>query len=245
MTQYKKKKMSKFNDLLKSRLEPTDAILFYKPTVKVGDKEGAFVEHRTIEGGKMGAGKPLEIDTLAKMMKTVSKYVSKNTALVTLHGVIPPNLLYTNTDIDSHKLVWYRKPEKRMLYFNEKLGIQNGEMWVPGLVYVAEHRRLSVYAFKGSAPKDVLYKAPFFNVYDGGNVCLGNAKVQKPKVHTFRDWMEYWEKMFWLSEFAAIIGSNPIKMNLALLTKECIETGKPFPTSQLVKSSVTLESILE
>lgn len=236
--------MSKFQDLLKSKLQPTDAIIFYKPTMKAGDKEGAFVEHRTIEDGKLGAGEPLEVDTLAKMLRTVSKYVARNTALVTLHGVIPPNLLYSSTSMDKHKLVWYRKPEKRMMYFKKSLGIPDGEIEIPGIVYMAEGRKLSVYAFKGSKPKDVLYMAPFFNIYNDGGVCLGSAKVQKPKEHTFENWIDYWEKMFWMSEFAAIIASNPVKRNLALVTKHCIENGKPFPSSELIKSSKTLKSLM-
>ena len=240
----KKKKMTtKFKDLLKSRLEPTDAIIFYKPTVKVGEKEGAFVEYRPIEEGNLGAGQPLEVDTLTKMMRTVSKYVARNTTLVSMHGIVPPNLIYTNTSMESHKLVWWRKPEKRMMYFSKSLGIPDGEIEIPGIVYMAAGRRLSVFAFKGNKPKDTLYQGPFFNVYNDGSVCLGSARVPKPKDNTFENWMEYWEKMFWMSEFAAIIEGNPIKKNLALVTKECIENKKPFPTSTLIKSSKTLNSL--
>lgn len=235
--------MSEFSDLLKSRLQPTDAIIFYKPTMKVGGKEGSFVEHRPIEEGQLGAGKPLEIDTLAKIMKTVSKYVHRNTALVTLHGRVPSNLLYTNTSMESHKLIWWRGPEQRMMYFSDSLGIENGKMWVPGLIYVASGRKLSVYAFKGSKPKDTLYMAPFFNVYNDGGICLGSAKVKKPKENTFENWIAYWEDMFWKSEFAAIIASNPVRKNLAVVTKECIATGKPFPTNELVKINKTFNSL--
>lgn len=237
--------MGKFNDLLKSKLRPTDVLVFYKPTEKVGDKYGAFVEHRAIEEGKMGAGSPLEVDTLAKIMRVVNNYVRTSTTFVTLHGVVPPNLLYTSTNIDNYKLVWYREPEKRMMYFAESLGIPNGEVLVPGLVYVASGRHLSVYAFKGRKPKDILYRAPFFNCYKDGGVCLGNAKVARPKEQTFGSWIEYWEKMFWKSEFVDIIDGNPIKENLAVITKDCIESGKPFPTWCLEKSRVTLEKILK
>lgn len=237
--------MTKFKDLLKSRLEPTDAIIFYKPTVKVGEKEGAFVEYRPIEDGNLGAAQPLEVDTLAKIMRTVSKYVARNTTLVSMHGVVPPNLLYTNSSMDRHKMVWWRKPEKRMMYFSKSLGIPDGMIEIPGMVYMAEGCRLNVYAFKGSKPKDVLYHAPFFNVYAEGSVCLGSARVQRPKENTFENWIDYWEKMFWMSEFAAILDHNPIKKNLALVTKDCIESGKPFPTGILIKSSVTLKTLLK
>lgn len=235
--------MSTFSDLLKSKLQPTDAIIFYKPTIKAGGKMGAFVEHRSVEDGKFGAGKPLEIETLANIMKTVSKYVHKNTMLVTMHGRVPSNLLYTSTSMESHKMIWWRGPEQRMMYFSDKLGIENGKMWVPGLIYVANGRRLNVYAFKGKKPKDVLYMAPFFNIYTDGGVCLGSAKVQKPKENTFENWIAYWEDMFWKSEFAAIIGQNPVRQNLSLVTKKCIETGCQFPAGELVKLDRNFNSL--
>lgn len=235
--------MSTFSDLLKSKLQPTDAIIFYKPTQKIGSNEGSFVEHRPIDNGQFGAGSPLEINTLAKIMKTVSKYVGKNTSLVTMHGRVPSNLLYTNSSMEHHKMIWWRGPEKRMMYFAKGLGIENGMMWVPGLIYVADGRRLSVFAFKGKKPKDILYAAPFFNVYNDGGICLGSAKVQKPKDNTFENWIAYWEDMFWKSEFASLIGNNPVRSNLAVITKECIATGKQFPTEQMVKISKTFNSL--
>lgn len=234
-----------FSDLLKGNIQPTDAIIFYKTTNKVGDRSGAFVEHRSVDNGQMGAGKPLEIDTLAKIMKAVSKYVNKNTTLVTMHGRVPSNLLYTSTSMEHHKMIWWHGPEKRMMYFSDKLGIENGMMWVPGLIYVASGRKLSIYAFKGKKPKGALYMAPFFNVYNDGGVCLGSARVQKPKENTFENWIAYWEEMFWKSEFAAIIDQNPVKQNLALVTKKCIESGCQFPVGELIKLSKDFNSLFE
>lgn len=232
---------NKITDILKSKLVPTDALIFYQTNL-INDKS-SFVEHRRIEKGKMCAGSPLEVRTLAKIMKTVDKYVHSHTSLVAMHGTIPEGLLYASTNIDGYRLVWYRKPEKRMMFFNEKLGIPDGYMMVPGMVYSTDGRKLSVFAFKGSKPKRILYKAPFFNV--SNYVCLGNAKVKKPTEHTYENWITYWETMFWKSEFVHILGDNPIKGNLALITKECIQTGCQFPLKELVRSNVTLQSLLK
>lgn len=233
---------SSLTDILKSKLKPTDALIFYRPSIGTKEKTGAFVEHRQIENGQMCAGSPLELGTMAKLMKTVDSYVHRNTSLVTLHGRIPEGLLYASTELDGYRLVWYRKPEKRMLYFRDGVDIPNGEMMVPGLVYATNGRRLSVYAFKGSKPKSVLYNAPFFNV--SNDVCLGNAKVRKPTEQTYENWLLYWETMFWKSEFTHILGANPIKGNLAIITKECIKTGRLFPQKALVRSKTTLQSLL-
>lgn len=76
------------------------------------------------------------------------------------------------------------------------------------------------------------------------SVCLGNAKVEKPEERTFENVIAYWEKMYWNSEFSHILGDNPVKGNLAVLTKELIETGKDFPTDVLVPVNVKLSNLL-
>ena len=227
-------------NLLNSKLEATDALVFYKSSLARG---GSYVEHRPIKKGVMGAGSPLEVKTLGKIMKLVDRFAHDTTSMVTLYGVIPENLLYASASLDSYRLVWYRKPEKRMMYFIEELGIPNGEMEVPGLVYSTDGKSLRVFAFKGRKPKKILYSAPFFNVSE--SVCLGNAKMSKPKDHTYQNWMQYWEDMFWKSEFAHILGSNPVKGNLSLITKDCIERHKPFPAGLLKKSKFTLQGLYE
>lgn len=231
--------MGNLNQILSSKLEPTDALIFYKNTYS----GGSFVEHRQIKKGVMCAGSPLEVSTLAKIMKSVDRFAHETTSMVALHGEIPVNLLYASQGIDSYKLVWYRKPERRMMYFVEGLGIPNGEMEIPGLVYSTNGTSLSVFAYKGSRPKKILFKAPFFNV--NNSVCLGSAKMAKPKDQTYQNWMQYWEDMFWKSEFAHILGDNPIRGNLSIITKECIKLNKPFPKGELKRSNITLQKLYE
>lgn len=232
--------MGNLKNILNEKLEATDALVFYKSSLSDG---GAYVEHRPIKGGQMGAGAPLEVKVLGKIMKAVDKFAKDTTSMAMLHGVIPENLLYASASLDSYRLVWYRKPEKRMMYFVEGLAIPNGEMDIPGLVYSTDGRGLRVFAFKGTKPKKVLFYAPFFNVSD--HVCLGNAKMQKPREQTYENWMRYWEDMFWKSEFAHILGNNPINGNLSIVTKECISGNKPFPAHLLKKSKYTLQKLYE
>lgn len=234
--------MSTLKDLMKAKIRPTDVLVFYKPDVNLhGD--GEYVEHRKVKNGKMEAGQPLTIEDFTKLVSTVSKYAKKDSGRTALHGVIPPTLLYASSDLTSKRLVWYRPPEKRMAYFTRDTGIPNGELLVPGLVYVASGNGLNMYAFKGRKPKGILYHAPFFNV--NGSVCLGSAKVRKPKEDTYEAWIDYWEQMFWKSEFSHIWGENPINGNLAVITKQCIKEGKPFPTEVLVRSKTVLGSLLK
>jgi len=230
--------MGNLSNVLNDKLEATDALLFYKSTLT--DK-GTYVEHRRIRKGAMGAGQPLDVSVIANLLKTVDKYAHESSTMVSLHGEIPENLLYASTSIDSYKLVWYRKPERRMLYFVDSLGIPNGEVIVPGLVYMTDGRSLHMYAFKGAKPKKLLYRAPFFNTSD--SVCLGNGKMAKPKDQTYRNWMNYWEEMFWKTEFSHLMGSNPVKGNLSIIMKDCIEHHKPFPLASLVRTKTNLQSL--
>jgi hypothetical protein len=75
------------------------------------------------------------------------------------------------------------------------------------------------------------HKAPLFNV-TGQKVCLGNAKLSFPDNPTFDNYILYWEKKFWLSEFSHLGGNtNPTKSNLVTVTKNSV---KSFDNNELL-----------
>lgn len=234
--------MSTLQDLMKAKIRPTDVLVFYMPSVNLGG-EGFYVEHRKVKNGKMEAAHPLTIENFNRLVATISKYAKKDAGRTALHGIVPGYLLFASSDLASKRLIWWRPPEKRMMYFSKETGMPNGEMWVPGLVYCASDTGLRVYAFKGTKPRNVLYNAPFYNVSD--RVCLGSAKVRKPKDDTYESWIDYWEQMFWKSEFSHILGSNPVNGNLAVITKKCINEGCHFPTEILKRNRTTLTSLIK
>lgn len=231
--------MNNLTKKLSDKLHPFMAIIAYKAE----SSQDFYLEQRKIESnGKMSAGSPLKEKTIRQMMETIA--VSSEEFETGISGVIPTNLLYCDTRIGNSVLVWYRPPEIRNVCFTEQTGISDGKMHVPGLLYVVRENKLSVYAFKGRKPKSKLYLAPFMNV-DINHVCLGNSKLKKSSVPTFSNMMAYWEGMFWQSEFSHILGTNPIKGNLASITKECIETGCEFPTHLLVPIDITLNDFMK
>lgn len=218
---------------------PFAAIVAYKSNVD----ESYYMEYRKIHDGCMGAGVPLREKDLARLLKNVRDTTEQ--LPLGLHGALPGNVLYCSTDVDHVRLVWYRPKEKRSVFFVDGLGIPNGELRVPGLVYSVNGGTLSVFAYKGAKPKSVLYRAPFMNVYGDCHICLGNAKVRKPEDNTFVKTMDYWEQMFWRSEFSHILDANPIDGNLAVITKDCIINGKPFPESVMLKVDRKLNDLLK
>lgn len=230
--------MNTLTTAVTDKMKPKMAVVVYQGR----DHSDVYLEHRDIIDGKMGAGKPMRKKTIINIMQALAE--DEANLEKGYHGVIPPTLLYADTTTGRVKLVWYNKPKKRKLYFSQSLGIKDGEVTVPGILYVAENSTLKVYAFKGRKPKEALFRAPFFNVSDE-SVCLGNAKVKTPELRTFQSAIEYWETMFWQSEFSHILGDNPIDGNLATITKQCIADGEPFPTCVLKKSKHTLQEFLK
>ncbi len=224
-------------NLLKEEYIPEMAIIVYSCS-----ENRVYLERRDITDGKMGAGKPLSKECITSIIKAIAE--DSDELEVGFHGIIPRNLLFADTTTGRTRLVWYNPPMKRRMFFTKSLGIPEGEIMVPGIVYAADNNSLSVYVFKGKEPKDKLFQAPFFNVNNHA-VCLGSAKVTKPKNLTYQEAIEYWEKMFWNSEFSHLYGSNPINGNLAVITKSCIEDGIPFPTKVLIKSNRKLTDLLK
>ena len=135
----------------------------------------------------------------------------------------------------------YRLPERRYFY-SKSLGIENGEIQTTGMIYKVVGDRLYVYAFKGDKKptnRTVLYAAPYFNIDAKGLVCLG-----------FAGRMEYFESLFWGSEFTHLgTSKNPTKSNLVNVIRRCITTKCSFPAEELKpmkigKSFLKLQNIL-
>lgn len=137
-----------------------------------------FIEVRDIdESGRMGEGRPVTVEFMNELVRGYSESHS-----ITPYGRIPSNLLWCDPRKGSEKYIWYNPPQKRMMFFNDILKIENAKYNLPGIIYEAGESRLNVYAYKDKelTDKTELYAAPFFNV-TGANVCLGSSKIRKPE----------------------------------------------------------------
>ena len=188
-----------------------------------------FLEQRSIDTrGRMGEGHPVTVEFMNGLVRNYSETYSG-----TPHGRLPSNLLYADTRKGSERYVWYNPPGKRRMYFVSGLGIANAAYHLPGIIDGAGDTRLDVYAYKEDRPgmETALYAAPLFNV-TGSSVCLGSARVEKPRELTYANLLEYWEKKFWLTEFSHLGGyGNPTKSNLVLVTKAARD--RPFDLKEL------------
>ncbi len=193
------------------------------------DDKKHFLELRDIDrDGKMSEGRPV---TVGFMNELTSAYSGIYDGVP--NGLIPSNLLYCDPRKGSEKYVWYNPPQKRMMFFVERLNIENAEYNIPGVIYEAIGQKLNIYAFKGDvpAPETQLYAAPFFNV-SARSVCIGTADIEKPVRPTFLSLLEYLEKRFWLTEFSHLgSGGNPTRSNLVTVTKAAKDM--PFDLDEL------------
>jgi hypothetical protein len=98
---------------------------------------------------------------------------------------------------------------------------------------VAKKESLFLFAYKAKRLTfgTQLYAAPFFNVNMDGNVCLGNAKLKLPEKLTFQMFFKHWEEKFFLSEFSHVLGNNPTKTNLVLVT---MNSARVFDNAELL-----------
>lgn len=216
---------------LRTLLHPRAALIVYaeENDNHSTDDDGYFIEVRDIdENGTMGEGRPVTVEFMNELVRGYSESHS-----VTPYGRIPSNLLWFDPRKGSEKYIWYNPPQKRMMFFHDILKIESAEYNLPGVIYEAGENRLNVYAYTDVELTDNsdLFAAPFFNV-TGASVCLGSAKIEKPKDLTYTNLLEYWEKRFWLTEFSHLGGGgNPTKSNLVLVTKAAKD--KPFDLDEL------------
>jgi len=200
--------------------------------------------HKINDSGHMLAGCPLTMQCITELVESFS--VEQGTVP---HGTVPENLIYSDTGKGHERYLWYNPPGKKMMFFSRNLNIEDGEYYLPGIIYNTNGENLDVYAFKGKKPekKSKLYKVPLFNVTDE-KVCLGNAKTKFPDNPTFSAYIEYWEKKFWLSEFSHLGGRlNPTKSNLVNVIKNMI---KSFDYNELIpirknRKILTLNDLLK
>lgn len=148
-------------------------------------------------------------------------------------------------------LVWYSKPMKRQTWFNckEMGGEASALTEHPGVVFAVSKGKWYVFALKGDqrpTPETTLYVAPYFNVWAGGHICIGNVDLPKGKTK-FNT--AAWEDVFYRSYF-----THPNVHTKGGLTKyrggifalwRALMKGRAFPVNSLVPANETLSSMFE
>lgn len=222
---------------------PISALVFYRCNSAMNE---SYVEYYDMD--KNGApinAHPLTVHEAIKLAESLTVEKDKTNKL-TSDGILPANLLYF--DAESDKIMWYTKPQFRNLYFTKSLGIPSGRCHTPAMLWTADRKSLNVYALIGNRKPTLnspLFYAPFFNVNESGNVCLGSVDVQTEEKGSVKELMKLWETYFFNSYFSHLMAEhNPVNGNCVLLWEDLSGSEKCFPENMLIKTNQKLKDVL-
>ena len=223
---------------------PKSALVFYETKATGTDM---YVEHFDMdESGIPINAHPLTVKEAEILAKALQTDEEKNKAFLKPTGILPTNILHINPS-EKSAVIWHTKAQKRKLYFVGSLGIPSGMAQVPPILWIADKNSLTVFALatnRRPTEKTPLYYAPFFNIYEKGNVCMGTVSIDIKNSASVEEFIQAWEDYFFNSYFSHSLSANLTKTNLVNLWKDLIDTDKPFPIEALKKSNKTLKNIL-
>ena len=222
-------------------LNPQFAVILYGE--KLGTRQAhAFATAHELTAGKkgwrMGAGAPLRSDVLSN-------------ALFALLGAGQPAILPANIlSVGPGYLAWWCPSQRRAVFFDQGsvLGSRHASVPQPALVFVWTLRQVFVMAIKADKRPDVntvLYNTPYWNIWTGGNVCVGNAPFpERPNVNE----MDVVEKAFFHSRNThPNVKGRLVKYrggSMALWRDLLDGKHKQFPASVLISAKITLSDFL-
>lgn len=214
-------------------LSPQQAIIIFHDKTKTD----FYLESRKIKNVKgsytLMEATPLSESTLKALAQS---YIKQSGVNMEFGGIISSHLLYTLNKPGMNVVMWYRAAMKRHLNFSSQLNIHgNSFVNIPATLYMVVNSNLYIYALMTDDRPDAktkLYKAPFYNIYEDGRVCLGTAKVGKVKEKTFDQEAERFEKAFYMAEQNGGQSRDNCKTPLAALWTSLIKSKKPFPSKR-------------
>jgi len=240
--------MNNVNDITENfgtLYHPKSALVFYQTQDE--NSNNTYVEHFDMDSnGTPINAHPLTVKEANLLAKSLQTDEERNKTFLKPKGILPTNILH----IDPSKngtVLWYTKAQKRQLYFVESLGIQSGKAQVPPMLWVADKNSLSVFALatnRRPTEKTPLYYAPFFNVYEKGDVCMGTVSIDIKNSVSVEEFIQAWEDYFFNSYFSHSLSANLTKTNIINLWKDLINTDKPIPKEVLKKNNKTLKNLL-
>ena len=223
---------------------PKSALVFYET---IGTNTDVYVEYFDMDSnGTPINAHPLtvkEANVLAKALKTDEE---NSKAFLKPKGILPTNILHINPS-EKGTVLWYTKTQQRQIYFVDSLGISNGKAQVPPMLWFANKSSLTVFALANDrrpTEKTPLYYAPFFNIYEKGNVCMGTVSIDIKNSASVEEFIQAWEHYFFNSYFSHSLCENLTKKNIVTLWKDLINTDKPFPKEVLKKNNKALKNLL-
>lgn len=237
--------MKDITGLFNKVYQPVKGLIIYG---SMCEKDNHFVEAYDMDQqGKMINAHPLALNESQELAETLVIASQVNQAYLQSTGLLPCNLLHLRTGKKGFA-IWYTPPQYQNLYFHKDLSIPDGRFGLPAMIWKADQEHLSVYALtdnKKPGLKSLLYHAPYFNVYNSGEVCMGTVDIEIDGNFGLEDFIAQWQKYFFNSKFSHVIGeTSPVKVNIVQLWQGLHNNRKKFPVKTLVKHSITIKNLL-
>jgi PRTRC genetic system protein B len=169
-----------------------------------------------------------------------------------VRGVIPVEFLPENVLVRTQEsVVWWTPASIRPMFYAKEKGVEleqlSGKKFPqPALIFRAQAGHLDIRAIaqdERPTPATRLYRAPYWNVSDLGDVCLGSTRV--PREATV-DSLPRWEHAFFESEFTHSNASSKLTAHpggFVGLWKSLIGK-KKFPAEHLADAKETLAKFI-
>lgn len=234
---------------------PKSAIVFYGPASS--SDQTTYATHHEVRPAKVGFELAPGQSLTTKNIRNLA--VQANKGLKQELEIIPENVLVANDAI----LIWWARAGSRHLTFDVSMhdlpgkcrlqGV-SGSVPLPALVFALQRSRaaggafvgLSVFALLQDQRPTVdtpLFRAPLFNVDDGGKVCWGDG--ERPPGKSTKD-VPAWEATFFSSVFTHYNGSYPIdcKDPYEFVADLMVQNASKFPSRALKPMKKTLSQVV-
>lgn len=224
---------------------PLKALVIFKRT---GTDTDYYIESYDMDNeGRPINGHPLTVRESGTLAKALVVNQRKAQGFLIPKGIMPSNILHINSNMDGCA-IWYTPRQTRRLLFSQSLGIPSGAADIPAMVWKASKRRLQVFAVQDEQVtiETTLQRAPFFNVYQDGAVCMGNVDVSIPSECGLEQFMKQWEDYFFNSFFSHTMnGEGVVKGNIIQLWQHLIATKEPFPADKLLSLKIQFKNLIQ
>lgn len=237
--------MRNITQLLTTEYIPFKSIIIYES--KENNNAHYIESYDFGEDGQMVNAHPLSGQEMTSIGKIMLENDTQASRCLQPKGFVDTTLLHFKSG-ESGFAIWYSPPQHRELLFVKDIGLTSGVYPIPSLLWKASKEALFIYALKGTdrpTLKSVLYKAPFFNIYNTGNVCMGSVEVDLEEDYDLETLMRKWEQYFFQSRFSHLLEKEaPVKGNIIQLYTNLQGSGMKFPESRLLKHTSTIKDLL-
>ncbi len=162
----------------------------------------AYVEFIEVDNGKFKPGVPLAIDQLESLYQFLYRH---KTGSKTLHGVVPPEMIYMNNDLQYFVFIVPPGIREFLLTPELKKKFKQRTMLYPGMIFKINDEEISVFVYEGKEPSfdRPIWPAPFYNIDRSGSLCTGSATMDfVHKAQTYYEFIQAWQNVLFRSKYS-------------------------------------------